>query len=64
MDEPAWKKLDPSSLQRRLQEVKALLVQAAAVGLSQDTARLERLVQLDQRSREETRGSPARRRYR
>jgi hypothetical protein len=64
VDTPSWKPLDPAALRRRLEEVKALLVQAAAVGLAQDRSRLERMVELERRVREEARGRPGRRRYR
>ena len=64
MDGPTWKTLDAEGLRERLARVKALLVQAAAVGLAQDAARLERMVELAQRHQEEARGQPARRRYR
>jgi len=59
---PDWKPLDPTGLKARLAEVRALLVQAAAVGLAQDTDRLEKLAELDRKLRETPHGSP--RRYR
>lgn len=59
---PDWKPLDPIGLKARLAEVRALLVQAAAVGLAQDTERLERLADLDRHLRNPPHGSP--RRYR
>ena len=60
--DPNWKPLDPSGLRARLAEVRALLVQAAAVGLAQDTDRLEKLAELERKLREKPHGSP--RRYR
>jgi len=59
---PDWKPLDPAALTARLAEVRALLVQAAAVGLAQDTDRLEKLAELERKLREKPNGSP--RRYR
>ena len=59
---PDWKPLDPVGLKARLAEVRALLVQAAAVGLAQDTDRLEKLAELERKLREHPNGSP--RRYR
>jgi hypothetical protein len=60
--DPDWKPLDPVGLKQRLAEVRALLVQAAAVGLAQDTDRLEKLAELERKLRENPNGSP--RRYR
>ena len=57
---PDWKPLDPSGLKARLAEVRALLVQAAAVGLAQDTDRLEKLAELERKLRETPHG-PTRR---
>jgi len=57
---PDWKPLDPTGLKARLAEVRALLVQAAAVGLAQDTERVEKLAELGRRLRE-TRDVPPRR---
>jgi hypothetical protein len=57
-----WKPLDPVGLKARLAEVRALLVQAAAVGMAQDTERLEKLAELERRLREPVNGTP--RRYR
>jgi hypothetical protein len=62
MSDAAWTPLDPVNLKARLAEVRALLVQAAAVGLAQDTERLEKLAELDRRLREPASGPP--RRYR
>lgn len=59
---PDWKPLDPAGLKARLAEVRALLVQAAAVGLAQDTDRLEKLAELERKLREPSHGTP--RRYR
>ena len=59
---PDWKPLDPAGLKSRLAEVRALLVQAAAVGLAQDTDRLEKLAELERQLREQPNGNP--RRYR
>jgi hypothetical protein len=59
---PDWKPLDPVGLKARLAEVRALLVQAAAVGLAQDTDRLEKLVELERKLREHPHGTS--RRYR
>jgi hypothetical protein len=61
-DSSDWKNLDPVNLKAKLAEVRALLIQAAAVGLAQDTERLEKLSELDRRLRETTNGPP--RRYR
>ena len=57
-----WKPLDPAGLKARLAEVRALLVQAAAVGLAQDTDRLEKLAELERKLREQPHVTP--RRYR
>jgi hypothetical protein len=62
MSDAGWKPLDPVNLKARLAEVRALLVQAAAVGLAQDTERLEKLAELERRLREPASGPP--RRYR
>ena len=62
MNRPDWKPLDPVKLRARLAEVRALLVQAAAIGLAQDTERLEQLTELERRLREPANGHP--RRYR
>jgi len=59
---PDWKPLDPVGLKARLAEVRALLVQAAAVGLAQDTDRLEKLAELERKLRETPHGTS--RRYR
>jgi hypothetical protein len=59
---PDWKPLDPVGLKARLAEVRALLVQAAAVGLAQDTDRLEKLAELERKLREHPHGTS--RRYR
>jgi hypothetical protein len=61
-DPPDWKPIDPVNLKARLAEVRALLVQAAAVGLAQDSERLEKLTELERRLRETQHGT--RRRYR
>jgi len=62
MSKPDWKPLDPAALRARLAEVQALLVQAAAVGLAQDTERLDGLSDLERRLRDNPHGTP--RRYR
>jgi hypothetical protein len=62
MSDASWTPLDPVNLKARLAEVRALLVQAAAVGLAQDTERLEKLAELARRLRESPDGPP--RRYR
>lgn len=62
MSESEWKPLDPVNLKARLAEVHALLVQAAAIGLAQDTEKLEKLAELERRLRESTNAPP--RRYR
>ena len=62
MSDPGWTPIDPVSFKARLAAVRALLVQAAAVGLTQDTERLEKLAELERRLRESPDGSP--RRYR
>jgi hypothetical protein len=59
-----WTPLDATGLRERLQEVKALLLQAAAVGVAQDADRLEKLMELERHTREDARGRPHRRRYR
>ncbi|CAM3991269.1 hypothetical protein HRD49_30555 [Corallococcus exiguus] len=64
MKAPDWKPLEASVLRERLEEVKALLLQAAAVGVAQDAERLEKLMELEQRTREDARGRVQRRRYR
>ncbi|WP_147451951.1 hypothetical protein [Corallococcus sp. CA041A] len=64
MQAPDWKPLEASVLRERLEEVKALLLQAAAVGVAQDAERLEKLMELEQRTREDARGRVQRRRYR
>ncbi|MGE6761891.1 hypothetical protein ACQKGO_28015 [Corallococcus interemptor] len=64
MKVPDWKPLEASVLRERLEEVKALLLQAAAVGVAQDAERLERLMELEKRTREDARGRVQRRRYR
>jgi hypothetical protein len=61
---PRWKPLDPVGLKERLAEVRALLVQAAAVGLAQDVAHLERYAELERRAKEGARGPEKPRRYR
>lgn len=43
---PTWKPFDPSGLRKRLERVRVLLLQAQAVGLSQDTERLRQIAQL------------------
>jgi hypothetical protein len=58
----AFQPLDPAGLKARLAEVRALLVQAAAVGLAQDTDRLEKLAELERKLREQPNGNT--RRYR
>jgi hypothetical protein len=62
MSNADWKPIDPVNLKARLAEVRALLIQAAAVGLAQDTERLEKLTELERRLREPADGHP--RRYR
>ena len=64
MKAPDWSPLDASVLRERLEEVKALLLQAAAVGVAQDAERLEKMMELEQRTREDARGRPHRRRFR
>jgi hypothetical protein len=61
--DPQWKSLDPTGLKQRLNQVRALLVQAAAVGMTQDAESLERLAELERNLREPPpNGTP--RRYR
>jgi hypothetical protein len=43
---PTWKPFDPSGLRQRIQRVRVLLLQAAAVGLAQDTERLSKIAEL------------------
>lgn len=62
MSDSQWKPLDPAGLKQRLAQVRALLVQAAAVGMTQDAERLEQLAELERRLREPPNGTP--RRYR
>ncbi|RKH13885.1 hypothetical protein D7Y13_16785 [Corallococcus praedator] len=64
MKQPGWSPLDATVLRERLEEVKALLLQAAAVGVAQDAERLEKMLELEQRTREDARGRPHRRRFR
>ena len=64
MKAPDWSPLDATVLRKRLEEVKALLLQAAAVGVAQDADRLEKMLELEQRTREDARGRPHRRRFR
>jgi hypothetical protein len=64
MSDSDWKPLEASVLRERLEEVKALLLQAAAVGLAQDAERLEKLQELERHTREDARGRAHRRRYR
>ncbi len=59
-----WQPLDLSHLRQRLEEVKLLLEQAAAVGLVQDRDRLGALTELHRLSTEERRVHKNRRRYR
>jgi hypothetical protein len=61
-NEPAWRPMDASNLRARLAEVRALLVQAAAVGMAQDTERMEKLAELERKLREPANGHN--RRYR
>ena len=62
--DPEWRPFDLEGLRGRLVEIKDLLEQAAAVGLSQDADRLEGLTKLAARSREDGNGHQGRRRYR
>lgn len=62
--DPRWRPLDPTGLVERLAQVRALLVQAAAVGLAQDVSRLEEYAELERRIREAARGPARPRRYR
>ncbi|CAM3932097.1 hypothetical protein G4177_11740 [Corallococcus sp. ZKHCc1 1396] len=64
MKEPGWSPLDAEALRERLEQVKALLLQAAAVGVAQDAERLEKMLELEQRTREDARGRIHRRRFR
>ncbi|MCY1032123.1 hypothetical protein OV207_11690 [Corallococcus sp. BB11-1] len=64
MNEPGWSPLDAEALRERLEQVKALLLQAAAVGVAQDAERLEKMLELEQRTREDARGRIHRRRFR
>lgn len=57
-----WQKYDLGHIAERLQEVKALLEQAAALGAAQDTQKIEALAETEQQLRSK-RGNP-RRRYR
>jgi len=60
--DPTWKTLDPAGLKARLAQVRALLVQAAAVGMTQDAEQLEKLAELERNLREPPDATP--RRYR
>jgi hypothetical protein len=59
-----WERLDLGTLTERLAEVQRLLAQAAALAAAQDTARLSAMTEVENRSAEEGRGDPHRRRYR
>jgi hypothetical protein len=61
-NDSSWKPLDPAGLKARLAQVRALLVQAAAVGMTQDADKLEKLAELERRIREPPNAPP--RRYR
>ncbi|HTE49758.1 MAG TPA: DUF6374 family protein [Kofleriaceae bacterium] len=61
-DDPTWKPLDPAGLKARLAQVRALLIQAAAVGMTQDAEQLDKLAELERRIREPPNATP--RRYR
>jgi hypothetical protein len=52
MSDTTWKPMEAPNLKARLAEVHALLVQAAAVGMAEDTERLEKLAELERRLRE------------
>jgi hypothetical protein len=43
---PRWTTFDPTGLRDRIQRVRVLLLQAAAVGLAQDTERLAGIAEL------------------
>lgn len=62
--EQGWSPLDPVALIDRLRKVQHLLRTAAAVGLAQDSAKLERMVDLEQRIRKAEHGAQHKRRYR
>jgi hypothetical protein len=65
MNQNQWRPMGFEGLRKRLVEVKKLLEQAAAVGMTQDVARLEAAAELERRARElEARGRPGRTRYR
>ena len=64
---PPWKPFDPSLLAARIARVRELLVQAAAVGLAQDTERLAQIAKLGEATQKTTltpRPQPPRRRRR
>lgn len=62
--DPNWQPFALDGLRDRLLEVKALLEQAALVGLSQDADKVERLTELAKKMREEAHGGKPPRRYR
>lgn len=64
MDPPTWKPVDLGGTRKRLAEVKRLLEQAAAVGLAQDVARIEAIVELENTRTGASDARKGRRRYR
>ncbi len=60
-----WDKLDLANLVGRLEEVKSLIAQAAAIAAAQDRDRVAQMTKLQtQNKEEEGRVNPGRRRYR
>ncbi len=56
-----WEPLEFHALEQRIEEIKHLLAQAAAVGAAQDAAMLERLTELQKGRQEVPRGPRPRR---
>ncbi len=55
-----WQPIDTGSYVRRLEQAKALLEQAAALALAQESARVSPMVELQRRLAQEHRGHPHR----
>ena len=63
-DDPTWRPFDPKGLKERLQKVRTLLIEAAAVGLAQDMQGLDKYADLQRKIKEAQRGVTNPRRYR
>ena len=61
---PRWTPIDAGSYIERLEQVKALLEQAAVLAATTEAARIGPLVELQHRLAEEGRGNPHRRPHR